>query len=56
MLIHIAMGFAFASAQVTQINSNASESSTNMTKPPPTEQPTGKFGTIRLNNSTLITR
>lgn len=56
MLMHIAMGFAFASAQETQTISNTSESSTNMAQPTPTEQPNGKFGTIRLKNSTLKTR
>jgi len=50
------MGFAFASAQETQIIQNVSESPTIMTQPTPTEPPSGKFGTIRLNNTTLKTR
>lgn len=55
MLIHIAMGFAFASAEETQVISNATESPTNMTQPPPT-RPHGKFDINRLNNGTLKTR
>lgn len=56
MLIHIAMGFAFASAQQTEVIPSASESPTHMTPPPPTKPPNGKFGTIHLNNNTLKTR
>ena len=56
LLIHIAVWFAFASAQETQVNSSNSESSTSTTQPPPTNPPKSKFGTICPNNTTLKMR
>jgi hypothetical protein len=56
ILIHIAMGFAFASAQDTQVIPTTSETPTNMTQPTPTKPSSGKFGNICLNNTTLKTR
>jgi len=56
MLIHIAMGLAFASAQETQVIPSTPASPTNMTQPTPTKTPSGKFGNICLNNTTLKTK
>jgi hypothetical protein len=57
MLIHIAVGFVFTSAQEEQVNSATSEPSptTTTTSPPTKKLPNGKFGTIHLNNNTLKT-
>lgn len=56
MLIHIAMGFAFASAQETQVITSTPGSPTHMTQQTPTNPSSGKFGNICLNNTTLKTR
>jgi len=56
MLIHIAMGFAFASAQETQVIPSTPASPTDMIQPTPTKPSSGKFGNICINNSALKTR
>jgi hypothetical protein len=57
MLIHIAMGFAFTSAQEDQLNSTTSQPPQAITQPPSSSPPpsNGKFGTTHLHNNTLKT-